>query len=109
MMELVRAANGYAEGQAPWSLAKAGEADRVGRVLATMAEACRIVGHLLAPVAPEAARRLHEQLGDPPPYDDRGAGGPGLDALLRWGGGPSAWTTGQAEPLFPRVEVEVAT
>jgi methionyl-tRNA synthetase len=109
MMELVRAANGYAEGQAPWSLAKAGDSGRVGQVLAVMAEACRIIGHLLAPVAPDSARRLHEQLGAPPPYDDRGANGPGLDALLAWGGGPTGWVTGQAVPLFPRVEVEVAT
>jgi methionyl-tRNA synthetase len=109
MMELVRAANGYAEGQAPWSLAKAGAADRVGQVLASMAEACRIIGHLLAPVAPEAARRLHEQLGVPPPYDERGAGGPGLDVQLAWGAGPAGWSTGQAVPLFPRVELEVAT
>jgi methionyl-tRNA synthetase len=109
MMELVRAANGYAEGQAPWSLAKAGDTDGVGRVLAVMAEACRIIGHLLAPVAPDSARRLHEQLGVPPPYDDRGANGPGLEGLLAWGGGPTGWVTGDAVPLFPRVEVEVAS
>jgi methionyl-tRNA synthetase len=109
MMELVRAANGYAESQAPWALAKAGETDRLGAVLRTMAEACRIIGHLLAPVAPTTAARLHEQLGVPAPYDDRGAGGPGLDALLAWGGGPEGWATGAAVPLFPRVEVEVAT
>ena len=30
-----------------------------------MAEACRILGHLLAPVAPSGARRIHEQLGAP--------------------------------------------
>ena len=106
MMELVGAANGYAESQAPWSLHKAGDAERVGQVLAVMAEACRIAGHLLAPVAPDGARRIHEQLGVPPPYDERGAGGPGLDALARWGGGPDAWRTGTASPVFPRVELE---
>ncbi|HEY8169699.1 MAG TPA: methionine--tRNA ligase [Candidatus Limnocylindria bacterium] len=109
MMELVRAANGYAEGQAPWSLAKAGESDRVGQVLAVMAEACRIIGHLLAPVAPETAGRLHAQLGVPAPYDERGANGPGLPILLTWGSGPSGWTTAEAVPLFPRIEVEAAT
>ena len=108
MMELVGATNGYAEGQAPWALNKAGDSERLGQVLAVMAEACRIIGHLLAPVAPDAARRLEEQLGAPPSYDERGAGGPGLDALLAWGGGPSDWHSGSPTPLFPRIEVEVS-
>ena len=108
MMELVGATNGYAEGQAPWALNKAGETERLGQVLAVMAEACRIIGHLLAPVAPDAARRLGEQLGAAPPYDERGAGGPGLDTLLAWGAGPADRRTGSPRPLFPRVEVEVS-
>ena len=106
MMELVRAGNGYAESQAPWSLHKAGETERVGQVLAVMAEACRIIGHLLAPVAPTGAARLHEQLGVPPAYDDRGDGGPGLDVLTAWGSGPTPWRTGAPTPIFPRVELE---
>ena len=106
MMELAGAANGYAESQAPWVLSKAGETERLGQVLAVMAEACRIIGHLLAPAAPDGARRLHEQLGVPAPYDERGAGGPGLAALAAWGGGPAGWTTGKPTPLFPRVEQE---
>jgi hypothetical protein len=72
-----------------------------------MAEACRFIGHLLAPVAPTGARTLLEQLGAAPPYDARGAGGPGLGALLTWGSGPAEWTTGTAIPIFPRVELEV--
>jgi methionyl-tRNA synthetase len=107
MMELVGAANGYAESQAPWSLHKVGDHARVGQVLVVMAEACRIAAHLLAPAAPDGARRIHEQLGVPPPYDERGAGGPGLASLVRWGGGgPSEWRTGTASPVFPRVELE---
>jgi methionyl-tRNA synthetase len=110
MMDLAGAANGYAEGQAPWALDKAGGHERVGEVLAVMAEACRIIGHLLAPVAPTAARRIHDQLGTPVPYDERGAGGPGLEVLLAWGGGPSDWRAGEAAPIFPRLEVvEAAT
>jgi methionyl-tRNA synthetase len=106
MMDLAGAANGYAESQAPWALNKAGERERVGQVLACMAEACRIIGHLLAPVAPVGARRIHEQLGAPAPYDERGAGGPGLEALVRWGAGPSPWRTGTASPIFPRLDLE---
>ncbi|MGZ6078963.1 MAG: methionine--tRNA ligase [Myxococcaceae bacterium] len=105
VMALTRAANGYAESQAPWALNKAGESERVAQVLSVMAEACRLLGHLVAPFTPAAAVRLGTQLGAPVPYDDRGAGGPGLHALLAWGGGPQVLRTGKAEPLFPRVEL----
>jgi methionyl-tRNA synthetase len=109
MMDLAGATNGYAEGQAPWSLNKAGETERLGQVLSVMGEACRILGHLLAPVAPDGARRIHEQLGVPVPYDERGAGGPGLGALLGWGSGPTEWQTGAPAPVFPRIDLEAAT
>jgi methionyl-tRNA synthetase len=105
MMGLVRAGNGYAESQAPWQLSKAGETQRLGQVLAAMAEACRILGHLLAPFGPSAARTLHEQLGVRAPYDERGAGGPGLAQLAAWGAVGGGWHVGEAVPLFPRTEL----
>ena len=36
----------------------AGETERLGQLLSVMGEACRILGHLLAPVAPDGARRI---------------------------------------------------
>jgi methionyl-tRNA synthetase len=105
-MQLANAANGYAESQAPWSLNKAGDSERVGQVLAVMGETCRILGHLLAPVAPAGARAIHEQLGAPPPYDERGAGGPGLHALTAWGSVSQGLATTTPTPIFPRIEVE---
>jgi methionyl-tRNA synthetase len=105
LMSLTRAANSYAESQAPWALSKAGETERLAQVLSVMAEACRLLGHLVAPFTPAAAERLAAQLGAPVPYDDRGAGGPGLETLLEWGGGPERLHTGKAEPLFPRAEL----
>jgi methionyl-tRNA synthetase len=104
-MDLTRATNGYAESQAPWARSKEGDSDRVAAILAAMAEACRILGHLVAPFTPSAAAALHVQLGVPAPYDARGAGGPGLGELLSWGAIPNGWHTGSAEPLFPRVEL----
>ena len=103
---LTRAGNGYAESQAPWALHKAGETERTAVVLANMGEACRILGHLLAPFCPGAAADLLGQLGTSPAYDGRGAGGPGLDALLEWGAEPGPRRTGPPAPLFPRVDVE---
>ena len=108
IMDLAGAVNGYAEGQAPWSLNKAGNVARVGQVLAVMAEACRVLGHLLAPVAPTGARTILEQLGDAPAYDERGAGGPGLAELLSWGATGTGLQTGAASPIFPRIDVEAA-
>jgi methionyl-tRNA synthetase len=104
LSSLTRAANGYAESQAPWALHKAGDLARTGAVLATMGEACRILGHLLAPFCPAASASLLTQIGTPPAYDDRGAGGPGLDALLAWGAETGERRTGEPTPLFPRIE-----
>lgn len=108
IMDLAGTANGYAEGQAPWSLNKAGDVERVGQVLAVMGEVCRILGHLLAPVAPSGSRTILEQLGVPPPYDERGAGGPGLADLLAWGSPGAGLVTGAPIPIFPRIEAEAA-
>jgi methionyl-tRNA synthetase len=105
LSSLTRAANGYAESQAPWALHKAGDVARTGAVLATMGEACRILGHLLAPFCPAASAALLGQVGTPPAYDDRGAGGPGLDALLVWGAEAGERRTGTPTPLFPRIDV----
>jgi methionyl-tRNA synthetase len=109
VMSLTSAANGYAESQAPWSLNKAGQADRLGEVLAAMAEACRILAHLMAPFTPASSASMLEQLGVPAAYDARGEGGPGLDVLLRWGGESGGERrAGQPVPLFPRAELAEA-
>ncbi len=109
VMSLTAAANGYAESQAPWTLNKAGAGDRLGQVLATMAEACRILAHLMAPFTPSSSLSMLEQLGAAVPYDARGDGGPGLETLLRWGGDASGpRRSGQPVPLFPRAELAEA-
>ena len=105
VMGLTGAANGYAESQAPWVRNREGNSERVGAILAAMGETCRILGHLMAPFTPGAAAALHAQLGVPAPYDARGNGGPGLERLLAWGTVPGGWRTGDARPLFPRVEL----
>jgi methionyl-tRNA synthetase len=110
VMGVTSAANGYAESQAPWSLHKAGDAERLGQVLAVMAEACRILGHLMAPFTPESAAKMLEQLGADGPYDGRGDGSPGWESLLAWGGAAAGdgRRTGEPVPLFPRTELPEA-
>ena len=78
---------------------------RVGQVLATMGEACRLLGHLMAPFTPGSAREIHAQLGVTVGYDERGAGGPGLARLLAWDGEPGPRRTRAPQPIFPRVDL----
>jgi methionyl-tRNA synthetase len=105
VISLVRAGNGYAESQAPWVLHKEGSTDRVAEVLAAMGEACRILGHLMAPFTPRAASEIERQLGVAPSYDERGAGGPGLASLLAWGAGAAERRVAAPSPIFPRTEL----
>jgi methionyl-tRNA synthetase len=104
VIRLTDAANGYLESQAPWALNRAGERERAATVLAHAAETCRILGHLVAPFTPGAARSIGEQVGVPVPYDERGAGGPGLQRLLTWGADAAERRTGTPTPIFPRYE-----
>jgi methionyl-tRNA synthetase len=66
---LVRRANVYVEESEPWRLARAPEGseqqERLGVVLANLAEALRLIGIYLAPFVPETADRLLAQLGQP--------------------------------------------
>ncbi len=109
VISLTSAANGYAESQAPWSLNKAGQSERLGQVLAVMAEACRVLAHLMAPFTPGSSHSMLQQLGVPASYDARGGAGPGLDALLRWGAEAAVERrTAPPVPLFPRAELAEA-
>ena len=110
VMAITSAANGYAESQAPWTLHRDGQAERLGQVLAVMGETCRVLAHLMAPFTPGSALSMLGQLGAPPPYDHRGEGGPGWAELLAWGGmSVDGQRTGQPVPLFPRTELAEAT
>ena len=68
---LIGAVDKYIVEQAPWKLAKAGDAEakRLDEVLYTAAEALRIVTALLAPVLPESAAKIWAQLGFTTPLD----------------------------------------
>jgi methionyl-tRNA synthetase len=112
--DFVGAANRQVEADQPWTIARAvkdgdaAAAERLRDVLGDLIEACRLIALAAAPFLPGAAPRVLAQLGYDDPYGDDGNGGPPLLEQLRWG----AWTTpggrlGTAEPVFPRLEVEV--
>jgi len=115
LWDFVGGANKTVDAEQPWVLAKAakdGDADaaaRLGQVLGDLIEACRLVALAAAPFMPRTAPRVLAQLGHAYPYGDDGNGGPALLDELRWGahaGEPGRLTV--AEPLFPRLEAELA-
>jgi methionyl-tRNA synthetase len=69
VMVVVRAANGYIDVQAPWTLKKTDLA-RMGTVLYVLAETLRRVALLLQPVMPDSIARLLDQLAVAPEHRD---------------------------------------
>jgi methionyl-tRNA synthetase len=115
LWDFVGGANKTVDAEQPWVLAKAakdGDAEaaaRLSQVLGDLIEACRLVALAAAPFMPLTASRVHAQLGYPYPYGDDGNGGPALLDELRWGAhAGEAGKLATAEPLFPRLEAELA-
>jgi methionyl-tRNA synthetase len=111
----VGVANKYVDASKPWELAKAWKAgdetagETLRGVLGTLVEASRLLGLAVAPFLPGTAPRILAQLGYGWPYAIDGNGGPPLLDELRWGAhSGEAGTLTAPEPLFPRLETEIA-
>jgi methionyl-tRNA synthetase len=102
---LVAETDGYLTANAPWKKpAERSDADHVAlqaRVLATAAEAIRIVTALVYPVLPEAAAKVWRQLGQGEIAD---AAMNSFLTELTWGGLKAGTKFGEPAPLFPRAE-----
>jgi methionyl-tRNA synthetase len=102
---LVAETDGYLTANGPWKKpADRSEADHVklqARVLATAAEAIRIITALAYPVVPDAAAKVWRQLGQGELAD---AAKKGFLADLAWGGLKAGTKFGEPAPLFPRAE-----
>lgn len=95
---LIRRVNRYLEQSEPWKLAAhAGQEERLDTVLATAAEALRLLAIYLAPFIPTTSDRVLGQLGQPPvqPGD--------WDALGTWGA-VQLDSVGESAVLFPQIE-----
>jgi methionyl-tRNA synthetase len=115
LWEFVGGANKTVDAEQPWALAKAWKAgdeaagERLRGVLGDLLEACRLVGLAAAPYMPGMAPRILAQLGFPYPYAPDGGAGPALAAELEWGAHAEvAGRVAAPEPLFPRLDTEVA-
>ena len=97
--------DGYLTANAPWKKpAERSDADHLAlqaRVLATAAEAIRVITALAYPVVPDAASKVWRQLGQGELAD---AAKKGFLKDLAWGGLKAGTKFGEPAPLFPRAE-----
>ena len=102
---LVAETDGYLTANAPWKKPEersgAAHLDLQARVLATAAEAIRIITALAYPVIPDAAAKVWRQLGQGEIAD---AARNGFLKNLAWGGLKAGTRFGEPAPLFPRAE-----
>ena len=100
---LLGAVDKYIVEQKPWNLAKNDDADSRKALNATLynsAEALRVACALAYPVLPETAPKIWTTLGQKGELKDFKL------ADLKWGGLEAGTPFGQAEALFPRLDVE---
>jgi methionyl-tRNA synthetase len=102
---IVAETDGYLTANAPWKKpADRSDADHgalQARVLATAAEAIRVITALAYPVLPEAASKVWRQLGQGEIAD---AAKDAFLTKLAWGGLKAGTRLGEPAPLFPRAE-----
>jgi len=102
---LVAETDGYLTANAPWKRpADRPEAEHVAlqaRVLATAAEAIRVITALVYPILPESAAKVWLQLGQ---GDISAAARSAFLTELAWGGLKAGTKFGEPAPLFPRAE-----
>ena len=102
---LVAETDGYLTAKAPWKRpVDRPEAEHVAlqaRVLATAAEAIRIITALVYPILPESAAKVWRQLGQ---GEIQEAVKQGFLLELSWGGLQAGTRFGEPAPLFPRAE-----
>ncbi|MFC1703150.1 class I tRNA ligase family protein, partial [Patescibacteria group bacterium] len=96
--DIIRASNKFIEDRKPWELAKT-DKDALGKVIYLLLERLRHVAWMLAPIAPEIARKMFVQLGRP---DELSEGS--YDEAKVWGGMRENDTIAKGEPLFPHLE-----
>ncbi len=98
--QLLAVINGFIQERAPWAMAKrAADRPHLEATLYTAMEGLRIAAVLTQPVMPAISARLLRQLGASDLPSD-------LDDGTAWGRLSQGVSIGDAEPLFPRVDVQ---
>src|SRR5512143_3374795 len=99
---LVTRANRYVEENAPWTLAKNGDMERLGTVLYNLSESLRLIGLYLHPVMPSTSQRIWDTLGL-----ERQVASCRLRDEQVWGKTGAGTAVKAGAQLFPRIEKEV--
>lgn len=95
-------ANKYIDETAPWALAKDPEKKQeLANVMYNLVEALRIISGLIYPYMPTTAGKLWQQLNLPGSIEELR-----MEDMKHWGGTPADMHIGEAQQLFPRIEVE---
>jgi len=79
----------------PWTLAKEENKDRLKTVLYNLIETVRVLGVLLAPIIPETATKILDEIN----ADERD-----LESIKTFGGYVAGTKVGEAKPLFNRID-----
>lgn len=98
VMNFARRCNKYIDETMPWALAKdESQKEKLGTVLYNLLEGIRVLSSLIAPIMPETAVKIAEQMNiEPATYD----------SIQEWGGLQSGVKVGTATPLFSRIDGE---
>ncbi|MDR1016924.1 MAG: methionine--tRNA ligase [Coriobacteriales bacterium] len=98
VMELVDAANGYIENEAPWALAKAGDAAKLAQVMYALLESVRLIALYFAAIMPSTSADVWGRL------DLSDVTKADLKAESAWGLLPAGNQTKVGQPLFQRLK-----
>ncbi len=98
VINFARRCNKYIDETMPWALAK-NEADKekLGTVLYNLLEGIRVLSALIAPIMPETAVKIAEQLNVAPAT---------YESIQNWGRLQNGVKVGTATPLFSRIDGE---
>lgn len=95
-------ANKYIDETAPWVLARdESKKQELANTMYNLVESLRIISGLIFPYMPSTAGKLWQQLNMPGTIEELR-----LADMEKWGGTPANMHIGEAQPLFPRIEVE---
>jgi methionyl-tRNA synthetase len=99
--QLVTRANRYVEENAPWSLAKKNDRERLASVLYNLAESLRIIGLTLYPVIPGTAQKIWKSIGVGKEIKSCR-----MQNEQAWGGLKPGTSIQPGEQLFPRIDTK---
>ncbi|MDO4690268.1 MAG: methionine--tRNA ligase [Fusobacterium sp.] len=94
--------NKYIDETMPWVLAKdEGKKQRLATVMNILAEALYKIAFMISPFMPGSAKKIYEQLGFEVKVEDLR-----IENIRQWNKFPSGHKLGEANPIFPRIEIE---